>query len=86
MPDGISGLSGEGCTIRRGSIGQAVRTLQERLNTVDGCGTVAVDGVFGPETETAVKGFQEARGLSVDGVADGGVWAALYKKRKRSSN
>ena len=47
---------------------------------------VTVDGVFGPETEAALKRFQEARGLPADGIANGGVWAAFQKKRRRSAN
>ncbi|HLM85375.1 MAG TPA: peptidoglycan-binding protein [Solirubrobacteraceae bacterium] len=45
-----------------GSEGRQVQLLQRAL------GNVKVDGVFGPETEAAVRSFQTARGLSVDGV------------------
>jgi N-acetylmuramoyl-L-alanine amidase len=31
------------------------------------CGDV--DGVIGPKTETAIRGFQESEGLDVDGIA-----------------
>ena len=74
------------CPIQRGSIGQAVFALQERLNVLEGHDMVTVDGVFGPETEAALKRFQEARGLPANGIADSGVWEALLKKRKRSAN
>jgi peptidoglycan hydrolase-like protein with peptidoglycan-binding domain len=45
-----------------GSEGRQVQLLQKAL------GTVKVDGVFGPETEAAVRSFQASRGLSVDGI------------------
>ena len=45
-----------------GSEGRQVQLLQKAL------GTVKVDGVFGPETEAAVRSFQASSGLSVDGV------------------
>lgn len=77
---------GAGYTIRRGSIGQAVVTLQERLNALEGRAVVAVDGVFGPETEAGLKKFQEESGMPPSGVADRGAWEALMKKRKRKAN
>ena len=72
-------------TIQRGSIGQAVASLQTRLNALEGREAVTVDGVFGPETEDAVKRFQEARGLPVNGTVDHSVWLALQKKRGRNA-
>jgi peptidoglycan hydrolase-like protein with peptidoglycan-binding domain len=45
-----------------GSEGRQVKLLQTAL------GSVHVDGIFGPETEEAVRTFQSSRGLSVDGV------------------
>jgi peptidoglycan hydrolase-like protein with peptidoglycan-binding domain len=48
-------------TLQSGSEGRQVRLLQRALGVV-------VDGVFGPETEAAVRSFQGSRGLSVDGV------------------
>jgi peptidoglycan hydrolase-like protein with peptidoglycan-binding domain len=54
-----------------GSEGRQVRLLQQAL------GGVKVDGVFGPETEAAVRSFQASRGLTVDGVAGPITNAAL---------
>ena len=60
-----------------------VRRIQRRLNA-RGCGPIDPDGVFGVETERAVKLFQ-ARFPDVDGqplVVDGKIgsitWAALF--------
>lgn len=51
----------------RGSSGEDVRWLQTALNRADNAG-LAVDGSFGPLTETAVRNFQRRQGLSVDGI------------------
>ena len=45
-----------------GSEGRQVRLLQQAL------GGIKVDGIFGPETEAAVRAFQARSGLQVDGV------------------
>lgn len=63
--DGV--VSGE-ITLRSGIDGQAVTTLQEKLNT-HGAG-LTVDGDFGGKTESAVKAFQQANGLQVTGIVD----------------
>ncbi len=39
---------------------------------------VAIDGVFGPATEAAVRAFQEAYGLPVTGIVDEETWESLY--------
>ena len=55
-------------TLRNGSRGSAVTALQEMLNGL-GFESGKADGIFGPKTEAAVKRFQEANGLTVDGIA-----------------
>lgn len=40
-----------------------------------------VDGIFGKQTEQAVKDFQEAEGLVVDGIIGPNTWKALINKR-----
>ncbi|MEU2060771.1 peptidoglycan-binding protein [Streptomyces sp. NPDC013455] len=57
--------SGDGI-LRLGSKGQAVKTLQKNLNTVQKAG-LTVDGDFGPATQKAVKTFQAHHGLRADG-------------------
>jgi peptidoglycan hydrolase-like protein with peptidoglycan-binding domain/DNA invertase Pin-like site-specific DNA recombinase len=56
---------GEGYGDRGGS--QRVRVLQRRLQRL-GQEPGPIDGLYGPMTEAAVKGFQRARELSADGV------------------
>lgn len=53
--------------LRTGDSGDAVRRLQEAL-TAAGFRT-AIDGVFGPDTCTAVRDFQHSVGLTADGIA-----------------
>jgi peptidoglycan hydrolase-like protein with peptidoglycan-binding domain len=56
--------------LTEGAEGRQVQMLQRAL----GIGT---DGIFGPETEAAVKQFQERNGLSVDGIVGPQTWSAL---------
>jgi peptidoglycan hydrolase-like protein with peptidoglycan-binding domain len=53
-------------TIRPGYKGEDVMALQGMLRAMGA--RVAVDGVYGPATQAAVKAFQRANGLKVDGV------------------
>ena len=62
-------------TLRNGSSGTDVRALQYLL-TASGHST-GVDGAFGPATESAVRGFQSAKGLGVDGIVGPQTWSAL---------
>ena len=55
--------------------GEDVREMQTRLN-VHGV-ACDVDGIFGPATDAAVKIFQRAKGLVVDGICGAKTWAAL---------
>jgi Putative peptidoglycan binding domain len=59
------------------STGDLVVWLQEHLVSV-GYAT-AVDGGFGPSTQTAVEQFQSVRGLTVDGIVGPTTWAALLR-------
>jgi len=57
--------------LSEGSEGRQVELLQKAV------GGVKVDGVFGPETEAAVRTFQTSRALTVDGVVGPATAAAL---------
>lgn len=62
--------------LKRGSTGDEVRWLQETLSALGySCGTA--DGIFGTKTEAAVRRFQAAQGLTVDGIAGVNTRAAL---------
>lgn len=63
-------------TVRYGSSGDDVRRLQQALNGAGGYG-LAVDGVFGNKTQQALRSYQQARGLNVDGIAGPQTWASF---------
>lgn len=64
-------------TVKRGCLGGAVRRLQTWLTQL-GYAPGGVDGEFGANTEAAVRAFQAAQALSVDGVVGQKTWAKLY--------
>ena len=68
--------------LRRGSSGPAVSELQVRLNlwivqSGSSLAPLVVDGIFGSRTDAAVRAFQRARGLLVDGIVGPQTWGAL---------
>jgi hypothetical protein len=56
--------------------GSAVEELQRRLAEL-GYQPGPVDGIFGPQTEEAVRSFQRLNGGSADGIVGPLTWAAL---------
>lgn len=72
-------------TIKRGSRGESVKTLQKALSLYP-------DGIFGHVTEQAVIAYQKAHGLIADGIVGAKTWAALQattplvKKSRRTIN
>ena len=61
--------------ISYGSQGDEVKELQTALNN-NGY-KLDTDGIFGAKTQAAVKAYQKANGLSVDGVVGNNTWGSL---------
>jgi len=72
-----------GTLIRQGSTGQNVRLIQNALNTIGRVYTsippLAVDGVFGPITQSAVVAFQREFVLTPDGIVGPITWGKLMQ-------
>lgn len=62
--------------LQQGSTGACVSLLQRMLNSHGA--NLAVDGIFGPLTDSAVRSFQSSSGLTVDGIVGPNTKAALY--------
>lgn len=72
--------------LKNGAKGEQVKTLQRlllafgyKMTSASGKTVYGVDGSFGGATERAVRAYQEANGLSVDGVVGKNTWAKLLK-------
>lgn len=91
---GLSELVGEGVTIseaqipfstrlREGSQGIGVRTVQYYLNILayfnSNLKSLPLDGVYGPETTSAVRVFQQYYGLPITGVVNTATWNVLNR-------
>ena len=67
-------------TIKLGSKRSDVKKAQQLLIAKGySCGASGADGDFGAATYNAVKKFQAANGLEVDGIVGAKTWAALLK-------
>jgi hypothetical protein len=73
--DGAPSIDLESPTLRVGDTGAWVSFLQQRLVTLGA--SIAVDGVFGPGTESAVRDLQTGSGLAVNGVAGPSTWSII---------
>ena len=73
----------EVCTVNlsmlsKGSKGEPVKALQILLiGNGFSCGSYGVDGSFGGDTDEAVRKFQKAKGIGVDGIVGPVTWAKL---------
>ncbi len=77
----IEGVSGSypGYSLKTGMKSDAVATIQSQLNRIAVNYPVIpaiypVDGIFGPQTETAVKAFQRQFNLTADGIVGNATW------------
>jgi peptidoglycan hydrolase-like protein with peptidoglycan-binding domain len=68
--------------LKNGSRGEDVQKLQKRLHKL-GIDPGPIDGVFGPKTEAAVRGFQTMQMLEVDGIAGPKTLEALKAAVKK---
>ena len=68
-----------GYPLRLGSFGEDVRTIQRQLSRIGRnypavTGGLDADGVFGTDTEAAVRSFQEIFNLTPDGIVGKATW------------
>ena len=65
-------------TLKKGCAGKQVKTLQALLIGYGyDCGKYGADGDFGAATDSALRKYQKATDLTVDGVAGPKTWAKL---------
>ena len=64
--------------IQMGSRGAYVMIAQDDLNTL-GYKTGGLDGIFGSNTQTAVRNYQQNKGLAVDGIIGCNTWRSLQE-------
>ena len=66
--------------LKKGLKDDTVKKMQEWLEQAGySVGRAGVDGIFGPDTEAALKKFQEETGLTVNGIYDEATHFALGK-------
>lgn len=64
--------------LRKGDKGEAVKALQILLiGNGYSCGSHGVDGSFGSATDQAVRAYQKANGLTVDGIVGTNTWSKI---------
>ena len=67
--------------IKSGSKGEVVELVQRMLNEKGyACGSA--DGIFGAKTESAVKSYQKAKGLSADGIVGNNPYAKQHNQER----
>ena len=73
--------------IAKGMSDGNVSIIQKRLSNL-GYSIGAIDGIFGENTEAAIKKFQETNHLDIDGIVGRDTWNALfnYKEENKSKN
>lgn len=66
-------------TLRMGMKGKDVEWIQKALNKVSNS-QIKIDGLFGNDTNVAVKSFQKKNYLSVDGVIGPKTWSLIRNR------
>jgi lipoprotein-anchoring transpeptidase ErfK/SrfK len=86
LPPGVTAHTGAATaaatsqpTLRLGSRGSVVASLQQRLTALHYFDVGAADGVFGQNTYHAVVAFQKVQSLARDGIVGPATWAKLAK-------
>jgi hypothetical protein len=66
--------------LKKGAKGEQVKTLQRLLDALGyDLGGYGADGSFGPATDKAVRSFQKAEALEVDGSVGKATWTKILK-------
>ena len=67
---------------------QPIRSLQTMLRTIgmfgDGYERIDPNGIYGPETQAAVRTFQRNRGLPVTGITNWQTWEEIVRMYDRA--
>src|SRR5262245_8002187 len=66
-----------GLPLQLGSQGELVAEVQRALQ-------IPADGIFGIQTDAAVRSYQQAAGLQVDGIVGLATWGSLFKSHTAS--
>lgn len=66
-------------TYKKGDKGEDIKKIQTALK-------LTADGVFGPNTESAVKKFQKEHNLVDDGIVGQATWNALFKTAEKPTS
>ena len=79
----MSGTLSPWPVVQNGNQGHPIRALQFLLRAHGH--NLAVDGMFGPATEAALKAFQTGKGMTADGIVTPQTWSALIIQVKKGS-
>ncbi len=82
VPTEAAGPSAPEVPLRLGSVNNDVRTIQIRLNRISKNypaipKVIRTDGIFGDDTEEAVRAFQNVAGIAEDGIVGKATWYAI---------
>ncbi|MGU9538694.1 N-acetylmuramoyl-L-alanine amidase [Clostridium tepidum] len=84
----VDGIVGEATlnacpSVKKGARGGITKVIQKMLINIGyPVGSFGADGIFGNDTETAIKAIQKDCNLSVDGIVGRETWKALFRNLK----